>query len=94
MLADDHALERAVFGDDGILASLAPGAIHLSMSTISVALAERLDQAHREKGQQLVSAPVFGRPEAAAAAKLFIVSAGKPEAVADLLSAIRCPRPA
>jgi 3-hydroxyisobutyrate dehydrogenase-like beta-hydroxyacid dehydrogenase len=82
MLADDHAVERLVFDKDGILDSLAPGAIHVSMSTISVALAERLAAAHRERGQEFVAAPVFGRPDAAAAAKLFIVTAGKPEAVA------------
>jgi 3-hydroxyisobutyrate dehydrogenase-like beta-hydroxyacid dehydrogenase len=83
MLADDHALEHVVLAHGGILEALAPGAIHLSMSTISVALAERLAAAHREKGQELVSAPVFGRPEAAASAKLFIVVAGKKEAVAS-----------
>lgn len=82
MLADDHAVEQAVFGADGILAALEPGAIHLSMSTISFALAERLDEAHRRKGQEFVSAPVFGRPDAAAAAKLFIVAAGKETALA------------
>jgi 3-hydroxyisobutyrate dehydrogenase-like beta-hydroxyacid dehydrogenase len=82
MLADDHAVEDAVLGRDGILTALAPGAIHLSMSTISVALAERLEAAHRERGQELVSAPVFGRPEAASAAKLFIVAAGPRQAVA------------
>jgi 3-hydroxyisobutyrate dehydrogenase-like beta-hydroxyacid dehydrogenase len=81
MLADDRAVEAMVFGPDGILAALRPGAIHLSMSTISVALVERLVTAHREKGQELVSAPVFGRPDLAAAAKLFIVAAGKREAI-------------
>jgi 3-hydroxyisobutyrate dehydrogenase-like beta-hydroxyacid dehydrogenase len=82
MLADDRAVEHAVFGPDGVLAALAPGAIHISMSTISVALAERLEAAHQEKRQEFVSAPVFGRPEAASAAKLFIVAAGRPEAIA------------
>jgi 3-hydroxyisobutyrate dehydrogenase-like beta-hydroxyacid dehydrogenase len=82
MLADDRAVEQAVFGKDGILGALTPGAIHLSMSTISIALAERLESAHREKDQELVSAPVFGRPDAAAAAKLFIVAGGRPAAVA------------
>jgi 3-hydroxyisobutyrate dehydrogenase-like beta-hydroxyacid dehydrogenase len=81
MLADDHAVEQVVFGEHGILEALAPGAIHLSMSTISFMLAERLAAAHRHKGQHLVCAPVFGRPDAAAAAKLFIVAAGKQEAV-------------
>jgi 3-hydroxyisobutyrate dehydrogenase-like beta-hydroxyacid dehydrogenase len=80
MLADDAAVESVVFGSgggsDGLLATLKPGAIHISMSTISVELAQRLVQAHSERGQQLVSAPVFGRPEAAQEAKLFIVAAG------------------
>jgi 3-hydroxyisobutyrate dehydrogenase-like beta-hydroxyacid dehydrogenase len=82
MLADDHAVDEAVFGDDGILVALSPGAIHVSMSTISVAESERLTRAHQEKRQEFVSAPVFGRPDAAASAKLFIVLAGRREAVA------------
>ena len=82
MLADDRAVEQMVFDAGGILDALAPGAIHLSMSTISYELAERLAEAHRERGQELVSAPVFGRPDAAAAAKLFIVAAGKGDALA------------
>jgi 3-hydroxyisobutyrate dehydrogenase-like beta-hydroxyacid dehydrogenase len=76
MLADDHALESVVFGKGNILDSLPPNAIHVSMSTISVALSRRLAAAHAERKQHYVSAPVFGRPEAAAAAKLFIVAAG------------------
>ena len=59
-----------------LLDSLPPNAIHVSMSTISVALSRRLAAAHAERRQHYVSAPVFGRPEAAAAAKLFIVAAG------------------
>jgi 3-hydroxyisobutyrate dehydrogenase-like beta-hydroxyacid dehydrogenase len=81
MLADDAALESIVFGDEGVIASLGRGAIHISMSTISVALSERLAAAHAEAGQRFVAAPVFGRPEAAAAAKLFIVAAGAPDVV-------------
>jgi 3-hydroxyisobutyrate dehydrogenase-like beta-hydroxyacid dehydrogenase len=76
MLADDNALEAVVFENGGILASLPPNAIHVSMSTISVALSRRLASAHGEHEQHYVSAPVFGRPEAAAAVKLFIVAAG------------------
>jgi 3-hydroxyisobutyrate dehydrogenase-like beta-hydroxyacid dehydrogenase len=84
MLADDKALEAVVFGADGLISTLAPGAVHVSASTISVALAERLTQTHAEAGQDFVSAPVFGRPDAAAAAKLFIVAAGAPEVIARL----------
>lgn len=81
MLADDAALEHVALGDGGIVASLRPGAIHVSCSTISVALSEKLTGAHKERGQHFVSAPVFGRPEAAAAAKLFVVAAGPYQAV-------------
>jgi len=65
-----------VFGADGILTALRPGNIHIAMSTISVALSKRLAAAHGEARQSYVAAPVFGRPEAAAAAKLFVVAAG------------------
>jgi 3-hydroxyisobutyrate dehydrogenase-like beta-hydroxyacid dehydrogenase len=76
MLANDDAVESVAFGDNGIIASLRSGATHVSSSTISVELSERLTAAHAEAGQQFVAAPVFGRPEAAAAAKLFVVAAG------------------
>ncbi len=81
MLADDHAVESVTFGDGGIVASLSRGAVHVSSSTISVALSRRLAKAHADAGQRFVSAPVFGRPDAAAAAKLFVVAAGAPDAV-------------
>ena len=81
MLADDVAVESVAFGETGIIAGLGKGAIHISMSTISVALSERLAVAHAEAGQRYVSAPVFGRPEAAVAATLFIAPAGPRDAV-------------
>jgi 3-hydroxyisobutyrate dehydrogenase-like beta-hydroxyacid dehydrogenase len=81
MLTDDAALEAVVFGNQGLLESLANGAIHVSMSTIGVALSERLAAAHAAAGQGFVAAPVFGRPEAALAAKLFVVTAGAADAI-------------
>src|SRR5256886_13257089 len=63
MLADDGAVEAVVFGEQGVIGSLGKGAIHVSMSTISVALSERLSAAHANAGQRFVAAPVFGRPE-------------------------------
>ncbi len=78
MLADDAALESVLEGASGILAGLAKGALHISMSTIAVATAERLVQEHHSREQRFMCAPVFGRPEAAAAGKLFIVAAGDP----------------
>ncbi len=80
MLANDAAVEALVLGAGGIVASLPAGALHISSSTISPELVRRLAAAHAEHGQRFVSAPVFGRPEAAAAGKLFIVVAGDPAA--------------
>jgi 3-hydroxyisobutyrate dehydrogenase-like beta-hydroxyacid dehydrogenase len=76
MLADDAALDEVLGGSEGVLQSLPRGALHVSLSTISVATAEKVAAAHLAHGQRYLSAPVFGRPEAAAAAKLFIVAAG------------------
>jgi 3-hydroxyisobutyrate dehydrogenase-like beta-hydroxyacid dehydrogenase len=81
MLADDAAVESVAFGKDGLIAALPSGRIHISASTISVALSEKLTAAHQEKSHHFVSAPVFGRPEAAAARKLFVVAAGPSQAV-------------
>jgi 3-hydroxyisobutyrate dehydrogenase-like beta-hydroxyacid dehydrogenase len=79
MLADDAAVEDVIFGENGALPALARGAIHVGMSTTSPALARRLAAAHEAEGQSYVAAPVFGRPEMAKAAKLWIVAAGAPE---------------
>ena len=76
MLADNAALADVLAGDRGLFAGLKPGALHVSMSTISVATADQTAAAHRSRGQHFLCAPVFGRPEAAQAAKLFIVAAG------------------
>jgi 3-hydroxyisobutyrate dehydrogenase-like beta-hydroxyacid dehydrogenase len=81
MLANDDAVESVVFSDRGVLAGLAKGAIHISSSTISVALSERLTEAHSKAGQRYIAAPVFGRPDVAAAGQLFVVAAGPPEAL-------------
>jgi 3-hydroxyisobutyrate dehydrogenase-like beta-hydroxyacid dehydrogenase len=81
MLANDEAVESVVLGSDGVIANLAPGALHISSSTISVALSERLTDEHARKGQRFVAAPVFGRPDVAAAGRLFVVAGGDTAAV-------------
>jgi 3-hydroxyisobutyrate dehydrogenase-like beta-hydroxyacid dehydrogenase len=85
MLADDDAVEEVVLGDAGVLQNLGKGRIHISMSTISVAMSERLAEAHVRAGQRYVAAPVFGRPDVAAAGKLYIVAAGAPTVVASCM---------
>jgi 3-hydroxyisobutyrate dehydrogenase-like beta-hydroxyacid dehydrogenase len=77
MIADDAAAERISFGEDGLVAGLKPGAIHVSMSTISLPMARKLREAHTGAGQRFVSAPVFGRPEAAQKKQLWIVCGGE-----------------
>jgi 3-hydroxyisobutyrate dehydrogenase-like beta-hydroxyacid dehydrogenase len=86
MLPDDDAVREIVFGQGdiglkGLGAGLKPGAIHLSMSTISTAAASCLASEHARNGQGYVAAPVFGNPDAAKARQLFVVAAG---AAADL----------
>jgi 3-hydroxyisobutyrate dehydrogenase-like beta-hydroxyacid dehydrogenase len=82
MLADDAALSQVALASDGVIANLPQNAIHISMSTISIALSKELAQAHAGAAQRFIAAPVFGRPDVAGAAKLFIVPAGDPAAVA------------
>ncbi|HWK50148.1 MAG TPA: NAD(P)-dependent oxidoreductase, partial [Steroidobacter sp.] len=76
MLADDAAVEEVTFSAQGILKNLAADTVHVSSSTISVALADRLTGEHAKAGKQFVSAPVFGRPQVAAAGQLNILAAG------------------
>ena len=76
MLANDQALEDVVLGENGILEKLGNGGIHISMSTISPTTAQNLAQQHEQKGTHYLAAPVFGRPDAAAARKLWICLSG------------------
>lgn len=85
MLANDAAVESVVYGDAGILATLRAGATHVSASTISAGLSQRLTISHEGAGQQFVTATVLGRPEAVAAGALFVLAAGPPSAVEPLL---------
>jgi 3-hydroxyisobutyrate dehydrogenase-like beta-hydroxyacid dehydrogenase len=77
MLADDRAVEAAVLGDGGVLSSIGTQTIHVSMSTISVELCKKLTDLHNTAGHRFVAAPVFGRPDAAAKGKLYIVLGGE-----------------
>jgi 3-hydroxyisobutyrate dehydrogenase-like beta-hydroxyacid dehydrogenase len=91
MLSNDEAVETLVLGREGVLVSLRPGALHVSSSTISVALSQRLSREHAQHGQRYVAAPVFGRPDVAAAAQLVVVAGGDKtsvEAARPLLEAI------
>ena len=81
MLADDRAVQDVIFEPGAAIEALSDGAIHISTSTISVDLSRGLAKSHADKHQNYIAAPVFGRPDAAAAGKLFIVSAGSSESI-------------
>jgi 3-hydroxyisobutyrate dehydrogenase-like beta-hydroxyacid dehydrogenase len=76
MVANDAALESVVAGEGGFLDTLGEGGIHISMSSISVALARSLAERHAARGGHFLASPVFGRPEAAASGKLWILQSG------------------
>ncbi len=80
ILADDQAT-RAVVLDGQALAALKPGAIHVNMGTVSVALAEELAELHRARGVHYIAAPVLGRVNVAQAGKLNILAAGDAQAL-------------
>ncbi|OZI61488.1 NAD(P)-dependent oxidoreductase [Bordetella genomosp. 11] len=80
MLADDRSVEQ-VFLDGGALSRMRKGTVHVNMATISIPAARRLADAHAAQGVGYVAAPVMGRPDAAAAAKLTLLVAGEAGAV-------------
>jgi 3-hydroxyisobutyrate dehydrogenase-like beta-hydroxyacid dehydrogenase len=81
MLSNDQAV-REVFLDSGLLDAMDPGTVHVNHATISVALARQLAEEHAKRGIDYVAAPVFGRPDVAAAGRLNILVAGQPAAIA------------
>jgi 3-hydroxyisobutyrate dehydrogenase-like beta-hydroxyacid dehydrogenase len=81
MLADDAALLAVALEEQGVLAGLAKDAVHVDMSTVSPDTTKHLAQLYGERGAHFIAAPVFGRPEAAAAAKLWICPAGPAEVI-------------
>jgi len=80
-LMDDGSVLDTVTGENGILAGMRPGSIHISTTTISPSLATRLAALHAAHGSHYIAGPVAGRPDAAAAGKLFSFVAGEPEAI-------------
>jgi len=80
MVANDHALQEVVFGEKGIGEALGPGGIHISMSTVSPLTAQKLAAHHEKQGTAYLAAPVFGRPEAATAKKLWVCLSGDSKA--------------
>ena len=83
MVSDDEVLRESAVGDGGILKTLQPNAVHISMSTISPGTSEELARLHEQAGNRYLASPVFGRPEAAAARKLWICVSGDEQTKID-----------
>ena len=83
MVSDDEVLRESAVGDGGILKTLQPNAVHISMSTISPGTSEELARLHERAGNRYLASPVFGRPEAAAASKLWICLSGDEQTKID-----------
>jgi 3-hydroxyisobutyrate dehydrogenase-like beta-hydroxyacid dehydrogenase len=84
MLASDEAVESVILGSEsskGVFGERKADQLHISMSTISVRLSQQLEELHKEAKQHYVAAPVVGRPDAAAAKKLWVIAAGAPDQV-------------
>ena len=82
MLVEDAAVLDVALRAGGMRDSMPKGAIHMAMGTYGVAAIRALEDAHQEAGQELVAAPVLGRPDLAAAGQLGVVPGGPPAAVA------------
>eukprot|EP00743_Colponemidia_sp_Colp-15_P006608 GILK01007121.1.p1 GENE.GILK01007121.1~~GILK01007121.1.p1 ORF type:complete len:320 (-),score=56.80 GILK01007121.1:86-1009(-) len=80
VVANDSALESVFLGDNGLLAGVRPGTIFVDHSTVLPETAKRLSDLAAAKQAQYISSPVFGRPEAAAARMLWVLSAGPADA--------------
>lgn len=76
MVANDQALADT---SQSLLENAHHGCIHVSMSTVDPATTENLYLKHKEKGAELIAAPVFGRPDVAAKQALWICLAGSQE---------------
>src|SRR5262249_39840580 len=79
-LSNDQVLEEVVGANRELLRRLGPGGVHVSTSTVAPGTSRRLAEGHQHDGVTYLAAPVLGRPDAAAAARLWIFRSGRPEA--------------
>ena len=92
MLADDAALEDVVFRQ-GLLEALPKGGIHVCAGTHGIPVIRKIKEAHADKGQLLVAAPMMGRPELVTAGTAGVFASGPAEAHGQMQAAVRRARP-
>ncbi len=88
-LMDDQSVLDLVTGEQGLMAGLKAGGIHIGTTTVSPGHAAHLADLHAAHGSHYVAAPVVGRPDVAEAGQLRTFVAGDPEAIARCDSLFR-----
>jgi len=76
MLPDAPEVREVVFGQDGVLEGIRPGALFIDMSTISSSTAKELYDTLQKKGVEALDAPVSGGQVGAESASLSIMTGG------------------
>lgn len=89
IVSDDRAIEAISYGPDGLIAHMKPGSVHVCLSTIAPATAERLEEAYKEKGISYCTATVIGRPEVARMRNLVSCFSGSTEHKDEMLSLLQ-----
>jgi 3-hydroxyisobutyrate dehydrogenase-like beta-hydroxyacid dehydrogenase len=84
-LMDDKSILENLQGQDGILAGMQKGAVHVCVTTISPDCADELVKLHKEHGSHYVSGPVVGRPDSAASGQLITYLAGHEKAIETVI---------
>ena len=79
MVPDSPHVEEALLGPNGIASTLAPGAIHIEMSTIAPASTDRFAAALRKQNVEMIDAPVGRSAQHAVEGKLLIMAGATPE---------------
>jgi len=79
MVTDSTALGAVMEGPDGILAALAPGKFLIDMSTVDPAYSREIAAKAREKGADMVDAPVSGSVITLQQGKLSVMVGGRRE---------------
>jgi 3-hydroxyisobutyrate dehydrogenase-like beta-hydroxyacid dehydrogenase len=88
-LMDDKSVLDIAQAADGLLAGMQPDAVHACVTTISPECADQLESLHQKHGSFYVSAPVAGRPDAAASGQLASFLGGPANAVERLMPACK-----
>jgi 3-hydroxyisobutyrate dehydrogenase-like beta-hydroxyacid dehydrogenase len=88
-LMDDKSILDVTVAPDGLLKGMRPGTVHACVTTISPSCADQLEQLHADHGSAYVSAPVVGRPDAAASGQLASFLGGNAEATRKLEAVCR-----